>query len=119
MGIVTMQKWLKQIQRSEGNYGKKKKYELSPHYVATHSINPNLYKYVSEKLGKFNPIVSKRLNWTAFHIAAVKGLSEICSYIIQNTSDKNPVANKNHWTPLHLAIHNGHLDTFKLIMEYG
>ena len=103
----------------DGGFGIKKKYELSPHYVATHSVNPNLYKYVSEKLGKFNPILCKRLNRTAFHIAAQSGLSEICRYIIQNTSDKNPVAEINHWTPLHIAVNNGHLDTFKLIMEYA
>ena len=59
------------------------------------------------------------MNWTAFHIAAERGHSEICRYIIQNTSDKNPAANVNHWTPLHLAIENNHLDTLKVIMEFA
>ena len=103
----------------DGGFGIKKNSELSPHQVATHSDHPNLYQFVSEKLGKFNPILSKKLNWTAFHIAAVGGHSEICRYIIQNTLDKNPVAEKNYWTPFHLAIHSGHLDTVKLIMEYA
>ena len=103
----------------DGGFGILKINELSPHKVATHSDHPNLYQYVSEKLGKFNPILYEKVNWTAFHLAADIGHSEICRYIIQNTSDKNPAAEKNNWTPMHLAIANGRLDTFKLIMEYA
>ena len=61
------------------NYNEiKKNSELSPHQVATHSDHPNLYQFVSEKLGKFNPILSKKLNWTAFH-------KPPCSFQIANS----------------------------------
>ena len=118
-GILTVKDASTLTLGESGGYGIIENNESSPHKVATHLDDPNLYQYVSEKLGSFNPILGKKLNWTAFHIAAERGHSEICRYIIQNTSDKNPAANVNHWTPLHLAIENGHLDTLKVIMEHA
>ena len=118
-GILTVKDASTLTLGESGGYGIIENSESSPHKVATHLGHPSLYQYVSEKLGIFNPILGKKLNWTAFHIAAERGHSEICRYIMQNISDKNPAADVNHWTPLHLAIENGHLDTLNVIMEYA
>jgi ankyrin repeat protein len=46
-------------------------------------------------------------------LAALNGLTEICSQLIAKDAD----VNKPGWTPLHYAATNGHLDIMSLLLE--
>ena len=57
-------------------------------------------------------------NWTSFHISARRGHTEICRYILENSTNKNPPEKLSQKTPLYLSIKHGRLETCKLIMEH-
>lgn len=46
-------------------------------------------------------------------LAALKGLTEICSQLI----DKGADVNKTGWAPLHYAATNGHLEVIQLLLD--
>ena len=98
--------------------------------LAAYKGHFEIYQFLSARLKDKNPGYRSLLNkWgrTPLHWAAHQGHLGLCKYIIENTSNKNPVSingtpfsPRNYSrqnTPLHLAAENGHLEVCKFIMD--
>lgn len=54
--------------------------------------------------------------WQPIHYAAFAGATEILSFLLEHKADKNVLA-PNLYTPLMLAVRNGHLDAAKILLK--
>ena len=58
-------------------------------------------------------------NFTALHVAATKGKSDIARLILKKGANANVITQRAHITPLMAATQNGHLDVAEIILSNG
>ena len=51
--------------------------------------------------------------------AACSGHVAVAEMLIAAGADVNPANDAGGWTPLHHAVHNGHLDVVQLLLRHG
>lgn len=91
--------------------------QFSPLHIAAAQCNLQLCKHIMRRLTKTDN-KNPRGIWsgsTALHVAAEKGHFEIFKFLLEKSTDVNPLC-ENRWTPFHLAAKNGHLNVCRLIM---
>ena len=88
----------------------------TPLHLASKIGNFAIFKTTFEEYWDKNP--NDGIN-TPLHIAASKGLKDICKLIIDCKTSKKKEAcdGENGWTPLHYAVNNGNFELCKLIIE--
>ena len=84
---LAVQQFFKQDQSRSGE-------QWSPLQIAGAYGHLQLYRYIIEKIGNDNTDDDAD-GITSFHLAAQNGHLAICSFIIENTEDKNPVCYSN------------------------
>jgi ankyrin repeat protein len=87
-----------------------------------HGANPNLIcKYVCRLFSTFSVVqsnaVGKFSNIAPLHIAAAKGIIQLCELLITHGADVNLVAPKAG-TPLHVAVSRDHRFIFECLLKY-
>ena len=63
-------------------------------------------------------MVNKKMIRPHCILASFKGHTKIVELLIKNGANMN-IADKDGYTPLHMASRNGHLDTTRLLLENG
>ena len=57
--------------------------------------------------------------WQPIHYAAFNGANDVVAYLLDHGADKDAIAPANEFTPLMLAVRNGHGDTAQLLLSRG
>ena len=86
-----------------------------PTVVAAIYGDIELFKDIAKILKTMNPANDRGV--TALHFAAKKGNLDICKYISENVTDKNPQDTALGYTPLHDAALYGRLEVYKYIAQ--
>ena len=86
-----------------------------PTIVAAIYGDIDLFKDITKILKTMNPANDRGV--TALHFAAKKGNLDICKYISENVTDKNPRDTVLGYTPLHDAALYGRLEVYKYIAQ--
>lgn len=84
-----------------------------PTIVAAIYGDIELFQDITKILKTMNPANDRGV--TALHFAAKKGNLDVCKYISENITDKNPQDSALGYTPLHDAALYGHLEVYKYI----
>nr|GAT44878.1 ankyrin 2,3/unc44 [Mycena chlorophos] len=84
-------------------------------HAACRSQNPQIVKLFLEKTSvNYNTMVDQE--WTALHIAAYHGNTEIVQLLLQSRADQKQRNNKGQ-TAVYMAASQGHIDVVKLLTE--
>ena len=86
-----------------------------PTIVAAIYGDIDLFKNITKILKTMNPANDRGV--TALHFAAKKGNLDICKYIFENVTDKNPQDTTLGYTPLHDAALYGRLEVYKYMAQ--
>ena len=90
-------------------------HQWAPIHIAAQKGCLKLSKYILDKTGDIDSR-RKKDGWTTLHIAVVGRNFEVCQFLVDNMTDKNPKSLTN-WTPLHMAAMFGSLKISKLIIQ--
>ena len=74
---------------------------------------------VVKLLVKAGAPVQTHSGWQPIHYAAFGGATDVVAYLLDQGADKNALAPNNKFTPLMLAVRNGHGDAAKLLIARG
>ena len=109
---------------------KRKEHQWHPHFIAADQGCLDLYKYITEKTGYINArdsdgyelyeaILANEIieeSSSPFVMAIIKGNTDICKFIIENSENKCLNASKGV-TMLHLAARYGNLELCQMLLK--
>lgn len=98
----------------------------SPLHVAIYKEHRDIAVLLLERGANTEILARSNLNQTALYMASSRGLADVVRLVIDSGEDLNAICNDyddgdddTEWTPLHAAIHKGHLDVAILLLERG